>query len=167
MSMTEELKNRKANRAQGFDPQAAKASQASHTPQSKPCDSATEAQEASLAFAGTAAAALGHQLQQKVDVIAGLKSKLESAADAITYEEECILNGSTLESMLAVRRAQYQIGASVQTDAAVSIEFEALNGSELLTSTQAPKFPKPDEFEKLLSPAQKARLDQAVLGPAN
>lgn len=170
MSMTEELKSRKAARAQGFGAPPAQQKQpdsgCSQSAQAKPSDSATEAQNASLAFTSTAAAALSHQLQQKVDVIAGLEGKLSSAADAIAYKEECILNGSTLESMLATRRSQYQIGASVQADATVSIEFEALNGAELLTDMDAPKFPKSDAFEKLLSPAQKARLDRAVLGPA-
>ncbi|ESA38458.1 hypothetical protein N836_31450 [Leptolyngbya sp. Heron Island J] len=168
MRTTEDLKKAKATAGQGFSTDRTQ-SQASHqvqAPSTAPSESAEQAKEASLAFSDTAAAALGHQLQKKVDVITGLERKLESAADAIAYREECMLNGSTLESMLAKRRSTYQLGESVQADATVSIEFERLEGGDLLTNLSAPKFPDPKTFANLLSPAQKARLDQAVLGPA-
>lgn len=167
---TQDLKNAvnsKATRAQGFstDRTAAKSTTPKANPE-VPTQSVKAADEHALAVKAAVHEALSSQLQGKLDLINGLKGKLESAAVAIATEERGLLDGTTFEGLLAQARMTTFAEMEVVSDVQVSLEYERLTGAEALDAPTQPTFPSADQLQKMLSPAQKARLDQAVLGPA-
>ncbi|MDV3349930.1 hypothetical protein QGP82_14590 [Leptothoe sp. LEGE 181152] len=170
MKTTEDLKNAKAaktTKGQGFSG----ATKPSTPPQGKdsmfqPNQGIAAAQEHVGDMARIAKDSLRSQLAAKVSGLREIEDMLDNAAEAIAQREQNIVSGVTLESMLAERRQQY-LAENAVDQAVITVEFEALE-DEFKGMTEAPKraFPSTDSMLKYLTPAQKARLDQAVLGPS-
>ena len=127
----------------------------------EPVSPTPEGQEFALGFAKAVEGKLAGQLQQKANFLQGLDQMIDSAVDAIAQVEEDILSGNTLERKLAERRSRYAF--ECVEDASVSFEFEALTTLEVMAEPKS--FPALDEALKRISPADKTRLDQAVLAP--
>lgn len=164
MKITEEIKQAKAAKAtsgQGFGKSAKPQAASKQEPVSPVAPAVTEAADSALQFMGAAQNNIATQLNRRAGFLQGLDEMLDQAALKIATAEQDILSGVALERKLSAYRADY---GEVLTDAAVSIEFEALDVLDGLS--------KPGEFAdissavKRISPAQKAELDQAVLGPA-
>ena len=125
-----------------------------------------EAQAQANEIARVAKDSLRSQLAAKVSGLREIEDMLDNAAEAIAQREQNIVSGVTLESMLAEKRQQYLAEDAVD-QAAITVEFEALQDEfQAMTITPKRSFPPVGDLLKRITPAQKARLDQAVLGPA-
>lgn len=169
MKISDQIEN--STRAQGFGPQTAQTARpkapTSEAPSFDAGEGVADAQEHASAISRVAQDALRGQLTAKVTGLESIENMLSQAAVAIAQREQNVVSGVYLESELAALRQEYLAETAVD-QAAVTVEYEALQ-SELLPSVQAPKrtFPNLSDTLKRITPAQKARLDQAVLGPAD
>ena len=161
MKTTEDLKNAKHTSGQGLGKSTKPQSSSTQERTSPATPAVAEAKEHALQFMGAAQNNIAAQLQQKAGFLQNLDEMLDKAVVAIATAEQDILSGTALERKLAEQRSAYAYGAI--DDAAVSIEFEALTTLEAIAKPQ--RFPALDDALKCISPADKARLDQAVLAP--
>ena len=167
---TQDLKNavdRKGTSGKGFgNSSTAKQPQSPNVSEFQPNAGVSEAQAQINEIARVAKDSLRSQLATKVSGLRQIEDMLDNAAEAIAQREQNIVSGVTLESMLAEKRQQYLAEDAVD-QAAITVEFEALQDEfQAMTITPKRSFPPVGDLLKRITPAQKARLDQAVLGPA-
>ena len=167
MSMTDELKKRKATRAQGFGstPKTTQTPTAQAQEPTSPVAPATEqASSHALQFTGAVQSNLATQLERQAQVLQGIDAMLDNAAVQIATAEQDILSGTALTRKLTALRADYAFDNAIG-DASVTLEFERLKALETLASPVG--FVDISDTIKRLAPADKARLDQAVLSPSS